>query len=112
LTQDQAETIARTEVASAANTARAEGYEERGQEEGEVFKWVGVFDDGRTTDACKWLLEQTNPKHGGTPVPLDELRELIDEAPEHDPEMQDDLARPGNYTVHPNERKTFVRHIE
>jgi len=34
---------------------------------------------------------------------------LIEEAPEHDPEMQDDIARPENYVVHPNERKTFTR---
>ena len=49
---------------------------------------------------------------GGSPVPMGELKELIAEAPEHDDEMQDDLARPDNFVVHPNERKTFVRYVE
>jgi len=34
---------------------------------------------------------------------------LIEEAPEHDDSMQNDLARPENYVVHPQERKTFTR---
>ncbi len=111
LSFDEAQTIARTETASTVNTAREIGYEERGQGDAK-FKWVGVFDDGRTTDACQWLLSQTNPNHGGDPVSLEKLKELIEEAPEHDDEMQDDLARPENYVVHPNERKTYVRHVE
>jgi hypothetical protein len=110
LSQDRAELIARTETASTVNTAREIGYEERGQEDG-LFYWVGGLDD-RTTEACRWLINETNPNHGGDPVPLDELRELIEEAPTHDPEMQDDLARPEDYVVHPNERKTWVRHAE
>lgn len=111
LSADEAEVIARTETASTVNTAREIGYEERGEED-DVFKWVGVFDDGRTTEACQWLLEQTNPKHGGDPVSLERLKELVEEAPSHDPDMDDNLARPDNYVVHPNERKTFVRHVE
>lgn len=108
---DRADTIARTEVASAVNTARAEGYKERGDEDGELFYWSGNL-DGRQTEACEWLIEQTNPFNGGDPVPMDELKELIDEAPTHDPEMDDNLARPENFVVHPNERKTFVRHVK
>jgi hypothetical protein len=111
LSFDQAQTIARTETASTVNTAREIGYEERGLEDAK-FKWTGVFDDGRTTQACQWLLEQTNPKHGGTPVTLEKLKELVDEAPSHDPDMDDNLARPENFVVHPSERKTYVRHIE
>jgi len=57
------------------------------------------------------LMDQTNPNHGGDPVSLDELKSLIEEAPEHDPEMQDNLARPEDFVVHPNERKTFVRDV-
>jgi len=40
---------------------------------------------------------------------MEELKDLIEEAPTHDPEMQDNLARPDNFVVHPNERKTFVK---
>jgi hypothetical protein len=58
------------------------------------------------------LIKKTNPNHGGSPVSLERLKELIDEAPTHDDDMQNDLARPENYLVHPNERKTFVRHVE
>jgi hypothetical protein len=110
LSQERAELIARTETASTVNTAREIGYEERGQEDG-LFYWTGALDD-RTTEACRWLINQTNPNHGGDPVPLEELRDLIEEAPTHDPEMQDDLARPEDYVVHPAERKTWVRHVE
>lgn len=110
LTQDEARVIARTETASVANSARAEGYEEQGFDD-ETFYWSGALDN-RTTDACRWLIETTHPSHGGTPVPLDELRDLIEEAPEHDDDMDDNLARPNDYVVHPQERKTFVRHVE
>jgi hypothetical protein len=105
--RDNAETIARTESAAAVNSAREDGYQERGQDE-DRFYWSGGLDD-RTTEACRWLIEKTNPYHGGSPVPLPELRELVDEAPEHDSDMPDTLARPDSWVVHPNERKTFVR---
>jgi hypothetical protein len=103
----KAETIARTETASIVNSAREEGYQEQGQEDS-LFYWTGAKDD-RVTAACEWLINQTNPFEGGDPVPMDELKELIDEAPTHDPEMQDNLARPEDFVVHPNERKTFAR---
>jgi hypothetical protein len=109
--RDRAENIARTEVASTVNTARAEGYKETGMVEGEKFYWTGSLDD-RTTDACRWLINKTNPNHGGSPVSLEKLQDLIEEAPTHDDDMQDDLARPDNYLVHPSERKTYVRHVE
>ena len=114
ITRNQAETIARTEVASAVNTAREEGYEETGMAEGEKFYWTGATQaeqPDRTTDACDWLIQKTNPNHGGEPVSMDRLKELIDEAPTHDDDMDDNLARPENYVVHPNERKTWVRYV-
>lgn len=110
VSRENAEVIARTETASVVNTAREEGYEERGNED-DLFYWTGVL-DGRQTEACEWLINRTNPNQGGNPVPMDELKELIEEAPEHDPDMQDNLARPENFVVHPNERKTFVRYVE
>jgi len=54
---------------------------------------------------------KTNPNEGGTPVSLEKLRELIAEAPTHDPDMQDDLARPENYVPHINCRKTYARDV-
>jgi hypothetical protein len=100
--RDRAEMIARTETASAVNTAREEAYSERGLEDAK-FKWVSQ-DDDRRTDACAWLTEQTEDG-----VSMDKLKDLIDEAPEHDPDMQNDLARPENFVVHPNERSTWTR---
>ena len=108
--RNKAETIARTETASVLNTAREEGYEEQGLGDS-LFYWSGNL-DGRQTEACEWLIRETNPNYGGDPVPMDELKALIEEAPTHDPDMDDNLARPENLTVHPNERKTFVRYVE
>jgi len=113
LSRNQAETIARTETASIVNTAREEGYRETGMAD-EKFYWTGATQSEqpeRTTDACDWLIQQTNPNHGGEPVKMERLKELIEEAPTHDPDMDDNLARPENYVVHPNERKTWVRHV-
>jgi len=110
ISREQAETVARTETAAAVNSAREQAYEETGMAEGEKFYWTGSLDN-RTTEACRWLIQETNPNEGGTPVSLEKLRELIAEAPTHDPEMQDDLARPENYVVHPNERKTYTRDV-
>ena len=114
LSRNQAETIARTETASVVNTAREEGYRETGMAD-ERFYWTGATQSEqpeRTTDACDWLIQQTNPNHGGEPVKMERLKELIEEAPTHDPDMDDNLARPENYVVHPNERKTWVRYVE
>jgi Phage Mu protein F like protein. len=92
--QDRAELIARTETASVVNSAREEGYQANDQAD-DKFYWTGAIDD-RTTDACEWLIRQTNPNYGGTPVELKDLQDLIAEAPEHDDSMQNDLARPEN----------------
>jgi hypothetical protein len=99
------EAVTRTEVTSVLSTAREKGYERRGQADGDdVFYWEGA-DDSRITDACKELLELTNPRHGGTPRPLDELIELEKRVHDkHFPEL--DFRR---HVIHPNERKTFVR---
>lgn len=109
-TRQKALTIARTETAATLNTAREIGYEELGQDD-DLFYWEGNL-DGRQTDACEWLIKKTNPQHGGNPVSLSELKDLIEEAPEHDDDMDDNLARPDDMIVHPNERKSWVRHVE
>lgn len=107
---DKAETIARTETQSIVNKAAEDAYTEIEAERGEEFKfkWVGSIDD-RTTEACIWLLEQTNPRHGGEPVTMEKLKELIQEAPEHDPDINTEARE---FTPHVNCRKRYVRVVE
>jgi hypothetical protein len=108
LSRDEAERIARTESSAVLNKAREIGYEEEGEAD-RRFYWSGAAPgDDRQTEACEWLIRETNPFHGGDPVPMDELRDMVEEAPEHDPEMDDNLARPESWVVHPNERSTLV----
>ena len=110
LTQDKAEVIARTETAAALNSAREDGYQEQGLAEDSQFYWTGATPgDSRQTEACRWLIEKTNPYEGGSPVSLEKLRELVAEAPKHDDKMDNNLARPESWTIHPNERSTFAR---
>lgn len=108
LEKDRAESIARTETASITNSAREAGYEERFDTDAERFYWQGP-ENPRTTDACSWLKRKTNPQFGGEPVSLSRLKELIAEAPSHDDDLPDDMARPDDFVCHINERHTFVR---
>jgi hypothetical protein len=107
--RDAAERIARTESSAALNSAREDGYDERGEGD-ELFYWTGAEPgDDRQTDACEWLIESTNPFHGGEPVPMNELQNMLDEAWTHDPEMSENMARPDSWVVHINERSTFAK---
>jgi len=101
------ETVFRTETASVLNTAREKGYEDRGNADtNDVFYWEGA-EDSRITDACKELMKLTNPRHGGTPRPMDELVQL--EKQVHNKYFESlDFRR---HIIHPNERKTFVRDV-
>lgn len=109
LTQYEAERIARTETQAIVTTARELWYESEGDfvAEDTLFIWNGP-QDGRTTDACEWLKEQANPRYGGEPKTLEELRELVEEASKRFfPDL--DVRR---WTVHPHERHTVVRYYE
>ena len=107
--RDEAERIARTESSAVLNKAREEGYEDRGEGD-ELFYWTGAEPgDDRQTDACEWLIEQTNPHHGGTPRPMKELRQMLGEAWTHDDDMSTNMARPDSWVVHINERSTFAK---
>jgi len=109
LSRDEAERIARTESSAVLNRSRELGYEERGEADAK-FYWSGATPgDDRQTEACEWLIEQTNPNYGGDPVLMDELRDMVAEAPEHDDDMPDNMARPDSWTVHINERSSFVK---
>jgi len=108
--RNYAELVAESETAGILNTTRMNGYEEQGLGES-LFYWSGntQSEDSRTTEACDWLIKQTNPFEGGDPVPKEQLKELIKEAPSHDPDMNNNLARPDDWMVHPRERKQPVR---
>lgn len=106
LDYEEAERIARTETASLVNDAREDGYREEFDMSEVRFKWVGP--DRNDTDACKWLKEQTNPDYGGTPRPLDELKELVAEAQDRFfPRLST-----REWVIHPNERHTYSRVVE
>lgn len=102
LTDAEAERIARTETAAVTNKAREIGYEERGLDDAR-FYWQGPADQ-RTTEACEWLKEQTNPQFGGEPVSKERLKALVGEA--NDRFVDHDRRE---WSVHINERHTWVR---
>lgn len=127
--RDRAERIARTETNSILNHSREKAYEEFELDDG-LFYWTGASPpDHRQTAICAWLIagdsaaqdalenetwpstgfEGTNPNYGGEPVPIDELKELVQEAAELDP-TYDLSAR--EWTPHINCRSTWVRHVE
>ena len=119
LSRDDAETIARGEVKSINDHAREVGYERQGLSGESEFKWLGPV-DGRKHSSCQWLIggdslagtntgfEGTNPDYGGSPVPLDELRDLVQEA--NDRFVEGHEAR--RYTPHIGCRDTYVQHYD
>jgi len=103
LSQQDAEAIARTETQALVNKAREEGYREEFDLEQERFDWVGPTDD-RTTDACEWIKSQI-PEEG---VRLETLKELVQEAPEHDDMI---TTTPREWTPHIQCRHTYTRQV-
>lgn len=101
LDRHDAEVIARTETQALVNKAREEGYREEFDLDEERFQWVGP-DDNRTTDACEWIKAQV-PDDG---VSLDRLKELIQEAPEHDADVN---TEPREFSPHISCRHTYTR---
>jgi hypothetical protein len=107
--------IARTETASILNQAREEGYEDIPSEDEPLFYWSGP-EDSRTTPVCTadtvdgvtGLKGQTNPNHGGEPVPMPDLiRAQKDLQSIHHPDL-----RFRKHVPHINCRHTFVRYVE
>lgn len=103
VSDEKLEVVARTESASVLNEAREQGYEDHPGDDA-VFYWEGP-DDQRTTDACEELKDKTNPRHGGSSVPMDELVALEEDV--HDDHFSRLSFR--RHCIHPNERHTFVR---
>jgi len=109
LSRDDAERIARTESSAALNKARELGYEQRGEGD-ELFYWTGADPgDARQTEACEWLIRQTNPFHGGDPVPMNELRDMLTDAAEQDDDIPTSMVRADSWVIHINERSTFAK---
>lgn len=107
LSEQQAADTLETQLTNVLNKAREEGYEQQGDTDDRVFKWVGPADDEKT-DACWELLRETNPRFGGTPRPLDELEALVaQKREEHYPKFGG-----AEWSVHWGERDTFVEHFE
>lgn len=103
--REYAEDIARNEAGNILKKSREIGYEEQGDLDDRRFKWIGPEDD-RKHEACWWMLEKTNPDHGGTPRPLDELKDLVQEANRRFVEGHD--AR--EWSPHIGCRDTYVEH--
>jgi ribosomal protein L40E len=107
LTEEQARSTLETQLTNVLNEAREVGYRQQGDTDDRLFKWVGPADDDKT-DACWELLRETNPRFGGTPRPLDELKELVaQKREEHYPEFGG-----AEWSVHWNERDTYVEHYD
>lgn len=107
ISESQAQDTLETQLTNVLNKAREIGYEEQGGADDRLFKWVGPADD-RKTDACWELLRETNPRFGGTPRTLDELKDLVAEKrEEYFPEFGG-----ADWSVHYGERDTYVEHFE
>lgn len=101
--------ITRNEVAALANKAREEAYEDSAEEGEEfLFYWSGP-EDHRTTEICSRMKSETNPRHGGTPKPLEEMRELLEEIAEE--EKGGLPGRVKEWLPHFQCRHTFVRKV-
>lgn len=106
---EDAELIARNETAALTNTAREQAYTKRGDGD-EKYYWTGP-EDHRTTDICHDLKQMTQPKRGGSPVPLEDLKKaLMAKAKEH----RGRGGTPGRvdeWVPHYQCRHTFVRDV-
>lgn len=101
--------LTRNEVAAVANKAREEAYEDA-EKEGETFEyyWSGP-EDFRTTDVCSELKEETHPRFDGSPRPLGELKELMEDIAQKHPEGK--TQRLDEWVPHFQCRHTFVRKV-
>jgi len=107
ISEQQAADTLETQLTNVLNEAREVGYKQQGDTDDRLFKWVGPADDAKT-DACWELLRETNPRFGGTPRPLDELKQLVEEKrEEHYPEFGG-----SGWSVHWGERDTYVEHFD
>lgn len=103
------ETVARSETQHLVSTAAEKSYRERLDMDEAEFRWSGMpFDPDRSTEACQWIEEQIDQAGGG--VSMDRLKELIQEAPQHDDDLEDGMAR--EWSPHPNCTHRPVRVVD
>lgn len=107
LSDFEAERLGRDITSSAVDHAREAGYSERLDMDEETFYAVNPMNN-RTTDACKFLVSETNPRHGGTPVLLSRYKELVQEANERDEDIDHDARE---FKPHIQCRTTYVRAV-
>jgi hypothetical protein len=104
LAEEKADSIARNEIGNLSKNARELAYQETESDDA-LYKWVGNLDN-QTTDACEWLLKQTNPRYGGTPRPLPKLKAMVREANARDDSIDHDAR---TWSPHIGCRKSYVR---
>lgn len=105
--EDKAAVAVRRQTKSALDNAREIAFEAQGDTDDREFKWIGPIDD-RKTQASWDVLEATNPDHGGTPRPLDELEQIVAEARrEHFPKLTGAKWADGW-----QDRDTYVEHFD
>ena len=107
VSEDKAQSIARTESGAVLNTSREVAYEASPGSDDFVYYWSGA-DDSRTTDLCHDIKSEVDDRGGA--VPMDELKTiLLDAAHDYD------YGTPGRvdeWMPHYNCRHTFVRDVQ
>jgi hypothetical protein len=107
VSEDKAQSIARTESGAVLNTSREVAYEASPGSDDFVYYWSGA-DDSRTTDLCHDIKSEVDDRGGA--VPMDELKTiLLDAAHDYD------YGTPGRvdeWMPHWMCRHTFVRDVQ
>lgn len=107
VSEDKAQSIARTESGAVLNTSREVAYEASPGSDDFVYYWSGA-DDSRTTDLCHDIKSEVDDRGGA--VPMDELKTiLLDKAHDYD------YGTPGRvdeWLPHFNCRHTLVRDVQ
>jgi len=108
VSEDKAQSIARTESGAVLNTSREVAYEASPGSDDFVYYWSGA-DDSRTTDLCHDIKNEVDDRGGA--VPMDELKQILaDKATDYP-----NYGTPGrvdDWMPHYNCRHSFVRDVQ
>jgi hypothetical protein len=104
---ENARTAARTESAAILSRAREDAAAELAAtvDDDVLHYWDGP-NDNDVTETCRWLKQQTNPEFDGTPVPMDELRDLQKEAIRRFSDQDPGATAVRDHVLHAQERHT------
>lgn len=105
ISSNDARFLARDVSADILNTAREIGYKKQGSLDERVFYWAGPQNED-TTDVCRRMKEETNPRFGGTPRPLNELQAMLHEI------AREEGHDPRGWKAHYQERHTFFESVQ